>query len=105
MKRTPLKSYGARRRKRDKEGLVYGDYHLKVRRFPCMIGVGCTGDVVGHHVKAVGAGGLDMANEVPLCWWHHGEVHDWGRPRFERKYGVSLEQAAKEYAQSIGGTA
>ena len=104
MKRTPLRRYGARRKKRNKAGLVYGWYHRRIGRHPCLIGVCCDGQVAGHHVIAVGRGGKDFASEVPLCWKHHRQVHDWGRPRFEARYGVNLERAAKEYAQSIGGS-
>jgi len=104
MKRTPIKRYGARRKKRDKDGLVYGWFHVWIRKYPCMIGVKCQGDVVGHHVKSVGAGGQDLGNEVALCWHHHGQVHRMGRPRFEAQYGVDLDREAKKYLMVWEGT-
>ena len=42
-----------------------------------------------HHVKSIGAGGQD-ADCVPLCRWHHTEVHQIGWRTFEIKYGIVL---------------
>jgi len=104
MKRTPIKRYGARRKKRDNDGLVYGWFHIWVRRFPCMIGVYCQGDVVGHHVKSVGAGGQDLGNECPLCAAHHREIHDKGKTAFEFKYSVDMNKEARKYLMVWEGT-
>jgi hypothetical protein len=50
-----------------------------------------------HHVRTRGAGGVDKDNIVPLCRFHHTELHTGGRHTFARKYGVNLNEKALEY--------
>ena len=73
----------------------YGDYHKWVNGQTCIISH-CPLPGVGHHVKTVGAGGEDWANEVPLCGIHHNEVHTIGRKTFEAKYRINLSAKAEE---------
>lgn len=65
-------------------------------------GFECMGDVVGHHVKAKGIGGkrkpeFDFWNLVPLCYYHHRQVHDKSAFQFEQKYGINLKEKAQNY--------
>lgn len=47
------------------------------RKFSCVIGMDCFGDVVGHHLTSKGAGGDDAPeNLIPLCFNHHRLIHD-----------------------------
>lgn len=40
-----------------------------------------------HHVKTRGSGGSDDENNLmPLCRWHHTEVHQIGMHKFSKKY-------------------
>lgn len=55
-------------------------------------------NVLPHHVKSVGSGGVDRRNLVPLCLEHHTECEKKGQKTFEKKYNLSLEKLAIEYA-------
>lgn len=81
-----------------KSGAVYGKYHEWARSLPCLLQPDpehrCIGGNTAHHVKSVGAGGKDFANEVPLCCGAHVEVHTLGRRTFEARYGLDLEAEA-----------
>jgi hypothetical protein len=70
-------------RETDKEYLDY------VRSHACLIGILCYGKVEPHHYPTVGAGGSDYTS-VPLCRKHHGEAHQIGRQKFQKKYGLSF---------------
>ena len=48
-----------------------------------------------HHVTTRGAGGPDAENLVPLCRFHHSELHQMGRIAFELKYNIDLKGAAQ----------
>ncbi len=75
--------------------------HLQwVRGCDCCVTIhgACAGKIHAHHVKTKGAGGLDN-QVVPLCNFHHGEIHTIGRDTFENKYGVRLEIIAGDYAR------
>lgn len=42
-----------------------------------------------HHVTSRGAGGGDVPeNLMPLCQWHHREIHQSGTATFALKYPV-----------------
>ena len=95
MKRTPLKRRAPIRpgRRKPRPADVYGEYHRWIKTLPCTfdgIRGGCFGPIDGHHVRSVGAGGKDFANEIPVCRTHHREIHDrgpgvfGGRPFLER---------------------
>ena len=79
-------------------------------RSNCAIGWGCDGDVVNHHVKAIGAGN-DRKKENPrhltvisLCAKHHAEIHQMGATEFCKKYGINLwEIVAKRLIHYITG--
>tara|TARA_Y100000310_G_scaffold338946_1_gene430081 strand:- start:643 stop:990 length:348 start_codon:yes stop_codon:yes gene_type:complete len=76
--------------------------HLKwIRGNECCVALHstlCLGKMHAHHVKTKGAGGLDNQT-VPLCNFHHGELHTTGRDTFEGKYGVNLANLAEDYAR------
>lgn len=74
----------------------YGPWYYVVCGMECCV-CGSAG-WWAHHVKSVGAGGLDAENCAPLCMAHHAEVENIGRKTFEKKYGVDLETIAKEIA-------
>ena len=48
------------------------------------------------HVKTVGSGGPDAENIVPLCHYHHQELHSIGIVTFQLHYNINLKQVAKE---------
>lgn len=59
------------------------------RNKPCIINKGCFGEVAGHHLRTVGSGGGDVAdNLIPLCQKHHTEIHAIGHYTFTNKYGL-----------------
>ncbi len=53
----------------------------------------CLGKNQAHHVTTKGAGGGDDT-AVPLCVFHHGEVHNIGIKTFEKKYVLDLAETA-----------
>lgn len=104
---TPINPVNRKRKvKRKAEGEVYGPYHRWVSEQGCCVfTVGeCYGEVKGHHLKTVGAGGKDAGNETPLCSAHHTELHQIGQDAFEWKHGVSLDaEAAYLWKRYKGG--
>lgn len=55
----------------------------------------CSGDIVAHHLghsyyKGYLKRKLDYAT-VPICFKHHRELHDMGRPSFENFYGIDFK--------------
>jgi hypothetical protein len=47
----------------------------------------CLGDVCAHHLKSQGSGGDDIIeNLIPVCIFHHNEIHMIGSYTFKRKY-------------------
>lgn len=46
------------------------------------------------HVKTVGSGGPDAENIVPLCHYHHQELHNIGIITFQLHYNVDLKTVA-----------
>lgn len=51
---------------------------------PCLI---CGQKADPHHIKSRGAGGNDVDwNLIPLCRFHHTEVHKIGLSLFQNKY-------------------
>jgi len=42
-----------------------------------------------HHVKSRGSGGSDESfNLMPLCRWHHSQLHSEGLNKFSKKFHV-----------------
>lgn len=105
-RKTWLKSFGRVRKRRQAKGEIYGPYHEWVKTLPCLckdnISTKCGGPVDAHHVKSVGAGGKDYANQVPLCRLHHQLLHTVGRGWFEDVYGFTLTTEAKRIAWFYG---
>jgi len=66
------------------------DYLKWIRSQPCLVDVGCEGDVVPHHDPSVKAGGSDYC-AIPLCVKHHiPGVHSLGRKTFQARYGIDF---------------
>lgn len=91
--------------KQKKSQFVYGPYHKWIKKHPCILANDprhkCQGRIEGHHVKHVGNGGEDYANEVPACTGAHTgskSVHVMGKRTFEKYWGVDLQRTANEYA-------
>ena len=80
MKRSRMPGRNRKRQKRREEaGEVYGPYFRWMSGKPCEAANGnCItwAPTVGHHVRSVGAGGVDAENLAPLCILHHREAHD-----------------------------
>lgn len=56
----------------------------------------CWGDMVNAHIKGDGAGRkADARFCVPLCVYHHDQLHELQPRLFQLGYGVNLEEAAK----------
>ena len=55
----------------------------------------CEGKNEAHHATTRGAGGGDE-KAIPLCFFHHGEVHNIGRKTFEEKYKLDLLKSAEQ---------
>jgi len=117
MKRTPLSRHAQlqrrtwikamnreRKAKRRAEGLVYGPYHRWVAdesNAPCALRQGSGGHACGffpyrarmegHHLKKVGSGGKDAANEVRVCAFAHDLLEDHpGTMWAKTEHGVDL---------------
>jgi hypothetical protein len=58
-----------------------------IRSKSCLVGVGCWGDVVPHHLETRGAGGSDYA-ALPVCVHHHAQIHALGERTSGDKYVV-----------------
>ncbi len=99
MKRKPLKKKrsGKRRSGREESPEFLGF----VRLFLCAT-PGCDADSHAHHLKSRGAGGSDFT-AVPLCWFHHSEIHQLWRDRFEAKYSVDLGEVNKLILKAWSG--
>ena len=70
-----------------------------IRRQSCLVhGVDCGGAVDPHHVRNGTDGGMGLKPHdkwcVPLCRWHHDQVHREGWRSFERLHDVSLASEA-----------
>lgn len=98
---TPLPKKNAKRKaKRAADDHTYGSFYRYVKTLPCAVGGEgdpCFGEIHGHHVKSVGAGGRDAANLAPLCERHHRMIHDIGPKAFDARFFNDL----KLYADAI----
>lgn len=60
----------------------------------------CHGKIEAHHVRLTGDGGTSLKPgdncAVPLCGFHHREIHNLGQRSFDRKYKVNLASMALE---------
>ena len=71
-------------REQDKKYLEY------IKGLPCLCHDNlCIGDIVPHHTKTKGSGGSDYLT-VPLCGFHHAEVHSIGRTTFQRVHNINF---------------
>lgn len=103
MRRNAIRKVNRERQaRRAREDRVYGSYHRWIGTWPCLLAnASCWGTVAGHHVRSVGAGGEDYANEIPLCTFHHGVIEAKGRLTFEARYGLDLEAVARGMARRV----
>lgn len=75
-----------------------------VRKRPCTVhGADCRGQVHAHHVRNGTDGGMGLKPHdrwvVPLCAYHHDELHRNGARSFERAYNVNLASEALALAE------
>lgn len=57
---------------------------------------------LAHYRSAANSGtGMKPGPEwlLPLCRFHHTEQHNIGQPEFERRYGFSMAEKAREFAR------
>jgi len=83
---------------------AYGEQHAACRSMACCV-PGCETPrerVCGHHVRTVGAGGLD-ADTAPLCFFHHHQVHQVGRWTFQAMHHIDLRAVADRIARARAG--
>lgn len=112
MRRVPLKpgkplQRKARMKKVNKERLEkrraeeFGPQAQLCRESACCVpGCRLSGTATGHkshphHIKTRAAGGRD-SDTVPLCGFHHAQVHRWGVGTFEELHGISFAAIAEE---------
>jgi len=110
VKRTPLKPGAPPRRSRKRitrtgkpRFKVSGDRNMPFREWlraqRCLVETfECYGPIVVAHVRARGAGGVDVGNCVPLCDYHHFRQHMTGIKSWALHHGVDLKAKALEYA-------
>jgi hypothetical protein len=67
--------------------VVDQDYLDWIRGMQCIVGYRCQGAVVPHHLETRGAGGSDHFT-LPLCGWHHSEIHMTGERTLGDRYVV-----------------
>lgn len=98
MKRTPLKRKKPLRqrtplrrkaKKPKRTGREIDELFLAfIRRQSCAVPL-CGKLAEPHHLKTRGAGGSDLTC-IPLCRYHHMDVHNIGTKRFNEKHNVDL---------------
>lgn len=106
----PVKKVNAKRKaKRVADDHTYGSFYRYVCSLPCAVGGEgdeCLGDVVGHHLRSVGAGGRDAGNLSPLCVRHHRMIHDMGPKRFDDRFFNDIKLHAdiiwRRYCDGLG---
>lgn len=96
-----------RRARREAEGLVYSEHHHWIMRQPCELRdhplhqCGTFPErhpIEGHHLKHVGNGGEDRANEIPCCPVGHDFLHSLGSVSAACDfYGRDFRSLAVEY--------
>lgn len=89
------------------EGKRFPSHLAWLRKRPCIIeglyGHLCSGRMEAAHVDAAGGKGMGVKvadyHAVPACSEAHRLIHS-GAESFERKYGLSLIEAGKQYAKA-----
>lgn len=97
MKRSPVpKQNRARLKKRRAE--CFGEKAEWIRKMPCVMRLhqGCSSRVEAIHVRSRGAGGK-AESLLPMCNYHHGQLHVMGRRTFEAFHVRDLGRAAEKY--------
>lgn len=90
--RKPLPVYGPKRKRRAREGRVYGDRFEQVSMLPCPIHPGRGIGHPAHHHRRVSQGGTDEDGLIPFCIECHSELEQIGPTRFQAKHGVDLDE-------------
>lgn len=97
IKRTPVRKVNAARRRRE-FARAYGSKERVafVKSLPCIAWRHqCIGQIENAHVGNGGAGRkADAGNVVPMCKFHHAQLHRMGQKSFESLHGLSLEHEA-----------
>ena len=75
-----------------------------IKKQRCAIDDGeCGGVVDPHHVRNGTDGGMGLKPNdkwcVPLCRWHHGQLHRDGWRTFERLHNINLRSEALRLAE------
>lgn len=96
----PLPKRNAKRKaKRAADDHTYGSFYRWVRdNHGCAVageGDECFGEIDGHHIRSVGAGGRDAANVSPLCRKHHTLWHTIGPKAFDARFFNDLRLYAE----------
>lgn len=64
----------------------------------------CLGRIEAHHVRENGNGGMGMKpgddDAVPLCSYHHAELHRIGALTFQSRHGCDLDKQAAAHWQA-----
>jgi len=92
----------------EKENRIRNEKHLKyVRSQKCMIKRGmenCNQKAVAHHLLRAQEGAMGMKTgdnwTIPLCNFHHDQLHRWNEKDFFLNYGIEYEDVL-EYAQEL----
>ncbi len=99
MKRSPIKKYNHKRRKKLYE-IQFGAHADWIRALGCLVCNDRPSDP--HHYPTVGAGGT-AKDLTPLCSYHHTQFHTQGPETFQRTYGLDLKaESARLWAQNGG---
>ncbi len=91
-------------RREQRHAEAFGPCSRMARLLECVVPscrVGWPRKLEAAHVRSRGAGGLDRANVVGLCWCHHREQHQIGWPAFEKRYGLDALVAAGLIAEDV----
>lgn len=92
---------------RDMSGPIRSPAHLQfVRGFLCAAykSDGCGGPIHAHHVSHAGEAAMGQKvgddRAVPLCAFHHDEVHRIGHETFETRRKIDLNAIADKLAHA-----
>ena len=73
-------------------------YIEHVKDSDCVV-YGCHNQVTAHHRKALGMGSKarrkqakEHLSTIPICKYHHAEIHNIGEQKFSQKYGLNLDK-------------
>ena len=83
------------------------EYLKLIRTLPCCVD-GCrSGTTIhAHHVRSAATSGMgmkpaDKGSTIPICGYHHQELHRIGNKTFEAAYGLDIALIARELAANL----